>query len=169
MRDNGRRGVRDDDPALRDTLDLAPNKLLDRVRLTSSQRFCLHMCFSPRGLKLNVRRLSAFRRRQDHRFQRIMIATTACSATIFLSQKEGTLALISHWDEPKPLALISHFEIEAIGSAGRPKGSRRGRTACRTRRRALGRRGQSGAACRRTRAAWNRNPAPPRTTAARPL
>ena len=47
MRDNRRQGVRDDDPARRDTLDLAPNKLLDRVRLTSSQRFCLHMCFSP--------------------------------------------------------------------------------------------------------------------------
>ena len=54
------------------------------------------------------------------------------------------------------------------GSAGRPLRSRRGRTACRTRRRALGRRGRSGAACRRTRGARDRGPGPPRTTVVRP-
>ena len=55
------------------------------------------------------------------------------------------------------------------GSAGRPAGSRRGRKACRTSRRALGRRGRSGAACRRTRGARDRGPAPPRRAAARPF
>ena len=56
----------------------------------------------------------------------------------------------------------------SCGNAGKPTGSRRGRKACRTRCRARGRRGRSGAACRRTRAARDLDRAQPRKAAAQP-
>jgi hypothetical protein len=68
-----------------------------------------------------------------------------------------------------PVARRRSLLSSPAGSAGRLPGSRRDRTACRTRRRAPGRRGWSGGACRRTRGARDRGRGPPRTAAARPF
>src|SRR6516162_9973625 len=56
----------------------------------------------------------------------------------------------------------------AAGSADKPPGGKRGRTACRMPRTAPGRRVRSGAACRRRRGARGRGRGRPRTAVARP-
>ena len=85
------------------------------------------------------------------------VATIFCDPTAWHSTERGGLA--------RCRSLLN----SPAGSAGRPPGSKRGKTACRMRRRALGRRGRSDAAYRRTRGARDRGRGPPRTTVVRPL